>query len=276
MPQQMTDVTRLNNGTEMPWLGFGVYQLEDGQQVEQAVTTALEVGYRSIDTAAIYGNEAGVGKAIRDSGIAREDIFLTTKVWNDAQRENRVATAFEDSLERLGLDYVDLYLVHWPVPGRSQHTWREMEKIYQSGRAKAIGVSNFLVHHLQDILADGSVTPATNQIEFHPRLVQPELLQFCKDQQIQVEAWSPLMQGQMGEEAVIQELADKYHKTPAQIVLRWDLQHEVVTIPKSATPGRIAENAQIFDFSLAAEDMQALDALDQGKRLGPDPDTFDL
>jgi diketogulonate reductase-like aldo/keto reductase len=179
----------------MPWLGFGVYQLDDGQQVEQAIATALDVGYRSIDTAAIYGNEKGVGKAIRDSGIAREDIFLTTKVWNDAQRENRVAAAFEESLERLEVDYVDLYLVHWPVAGCYQQTWREMEKIYHSGRAKAIGVSNFLVHHLQEILTDDAVVPATNQIEFHPRLLQPELLQFCKEQQIQVEAWSPLMQG---------------------------------------------------------------------------------
>ncbi|MEZ5535624.1 MAG: aldo/keto reductase [Thiolinea sp.] len=276
MPQTITDVTRLNNGLEMPWLGFGVYQLEDGAQVEKAVTTALEVGYRSIDTASVYGNERGVGKAIRDSGIAREDIFLTTKVWNDAQRENRVAAAFEDSLERLGVDYVDLYLVHWPVAGHYRQTWREMEKIYQSGRAKAIGVSNFLVHHLQDILSEDAVVPVANQIEFHPHLLQPDLLQFCKDKQIQVEAWSPLMQGQVGDEPLIQALADKYNKTPAQIVLRWDLQHEVVTIPKSATPSRIAENADIFNFSLLAEDMQALDALDHDKRLGPDPDTFDL
>lgn len=272
----MTNYSVLNNGLKMPWLGFGVFQIEDGGSVESAVRTALDVGYRSIDTAAIYKNEAGVGQAIKDSGIAREDIFLTTKVWNDAQRDNSVAQAFEDSLERLGTDYVDLYLVHWPVANCYEATWKEMEKIYQSGRAKAIGVSNFQIHHLKDILATAEVVPAVNQVEFHPRLRQPELMQFCKDNKIQLEAWSPLMQGHLGEESEIVALAEKYGKTPAQIILRWDIQHEVVTIPKSATPSRIAENAQVFDFELSQDDMAVLDALDQGKRFGPDPDTFDF
>ncbi len=276
MISSIKDCTLLNNGLKMPWLGFGVFQINDGQEVEDAVKNALETDYRSIDTATVYGNERGVGKAIRESGIPREDIFLTTKVWNDDQREKRTLTAFEESLERLETDYVDLYLVHWPVKGCYQETWQAMEEIYQSGRAKAIGVSNFMVHHLEDILGDSQIVPSVNQVEFHPYLVQPELLSFCQNHQIQVEAWSPLMQGQIVTEQVVQKLAKKYHKTPAQIALRWNLQHEVVTIPKSIHANRIAENAQIFDFELSEADMKVLDALDEGKRVGPDPDNFNF
>jgi diketogulonate reductase-like aldo/keto reductase len=260
----------------MPWLGFGVFQVDEGQEVEQAVLNALETGYRSIDTAAIYGNERGVGKAIRESGIPREDIFLTTKVWNEDQRQKRTLAAFEESLERLQTEYVDLYLVHWPVKGCYQETWQVMEEIYQSGRAKAIGVSNFMIPHLEDILGDDRVVPTVNQVEFHPFLVQPELLSFCQSHQIQVEAWSPLMQGQIVTVQAVQELAKKYDKTPAQIALRWNLQHEVVTIPKSVHANRIAENTQIFDFELSEADMKVLDALDAGKRVGPDPDNFNF
>ena len=195
MISNINDTTTLNNGITMPWLGFGVYQIDEGDQVEAAVKYALETGYRSIDTAAVYKNEIGVGKAIQESGIPRKDIFLTTKVWNDDLRKKRTLQAFEESLEKLQTDYVDLYLVHWPVAGFYKEAWQAMEEIYASGRAKAIGVSNFLVHHLEDILSDSKVVPAVNQIEFHPYLVQPELLQFCKSHQIQVEAWSPLMQG---------------------------------------------------------------------------------
>ena len=274
MTSNIRDCTLLNNGVRMPWLGFGVFKISDGQEVEQAVSYALEAGYRSIDTAAVYGNERGVGKAIRESGIPREDIFLTTKVWNDDQRERRTLAAFEESLQRLGTEYVDLYLVHWPVKGCYQETWQVMEEIHQSGRAKAIGVSNFMIHHLEDILSDSQIVPAVNQIEFHPFLVQPELLEFCQEHQIQVEAWSPLMQGKIVNEPSVLRIAEKYQKTPAQIVLRWDLQHEVVTIPKSVHLDRIVENAQIFDFELSEVDMNALDALDQGKRVGPDPDNF--
>ncbi len=270
------DCALLNNGLEMPWLGFGVYQINDGQEVVQAVRNALEIGYRSIDTATVYGNEQGVGKAIRESGIPRENIFLTTKVWNDDQRGERTLAAFEESLKRLETEYVDLYLVHWPVKGCYQETWRAMEKIYQSGRAKAIGVSNFLVHHLEDILRDSQIVPSVNQVEFHPFLVQPELLRFCQNHKIQVEAWSPLMQGKIVTERVVQKLAENYHKTPAQIVLRWNLQHKVVTIPKSIRSNRIAENTQIFDFELSQADMNVLDALNEGKRVGPDPDSFDF
>jgi diketogulonate reductase-like aldo/keto reductase len=258
----------------MPWLGFGVFQIKDGPEVENAVRDALETGYRSIDTASVYGNERGVGKAIRDSGIPREEIFLTTKVWNDAQREKRTMAAFEESLQRLETDYVDLYLVHWPVKGYSKETWHVMEEIYQSGRAKAIGVSNFLVHHLEELLLDCQFVPSVNQIEFHPFLVQPNLLRFCKSNKIQVEAWSPLMQGQISTVKTVQKLAYKYQKTPAQITLRWDLQHEVVTIPKSNHHNRIVENTQIFDFELSQKDMNVLDELNEGKRFGPDPDNF--
>ncbi|MCJ7733061.1 MAG: aldo/keto reductase [Anaerolineales bacterium] len=276
MTSSIKDCTLLNNGLKMPWLGFGVFKMNDGQEVEHAVRKALEIGYRSIDTATVYGNEHGVGKAIRESNIPREDIFLTTKVWNDDQREKRTLAAFEESLERLETEYVDLYLVHWPVKGCYQETWQEMEKIYQSGRAKAIGVSNFLVHHLEDILSVSQVVPSVNQVEFHPFLVQPELLMFCQSHKIQVEAWSPLMKGRIVTENAVQKLAEKYHKTPAQIVLRWDLQHEVVTIPKSTHSNRIAENSQVFDFELSQPDMIVLDALDEGKRVGPDPDSFNF
>lgn len=276
MISSIKDCIQLNNGLEMPWLGFGVFQVSDGQEVETAVIHALEVGYRSIDTATVYGNERGVGKAIRESGIPREDIFLTTKVWNEDQRKKRTLAAFEESLERLGTDYVDLYLVHWPVQGCYEETWQVMEEIYQNGRAKAIGVSNFQIHHLEDILKDAKVVPTVNQIEYHPFLAQPELLSFCQKNKIQVEAWSPLMQGQIVNVPVVQELAAKHNKTAAQIALRWNLQHEVVTIPKSVRPSRIAENAQIFDFELSQADMDLLDDLDEGKRVGPDPNNFNF
>lgn len=260
----------------MPWLGFGVFQIDDGQKVELAVRHALEVGYRSIDTAAVYKNEQGVGKAIHESGIPREDIFLTTKVWNSDQRAGRTMDAFEESLERLGTEYVDLYLVHWPVQGFYEETWQVMEEIYRNGRAKAIGVSNFQINHLEDILQEGEIVPAVNQIEFHPLLVQQALLEFCQKHKIQVEAWSPLVQGEIVNVPAAQKLAEKYGKTPAQIALRWDLQHEVVTIPKSTRLNRIIENAQIFDFALSSKDMNLLNELDENKRVGPDPNNFNF
>ena len=260
----------------MPWLGFGVFQIEDGHEVEQSVLYALETGYRSIDTASVYGNEKGVGRAIKESGIQREDIFLTTKVWNKDQRKKRTLEAFEESLERLETDYVDLYLVHWPVKEYYLDTWKVMEEIYKSGRARAIGVSNFLIYHLKDILDEGSVVPSVNQIEFHPYLVQPELLKFCNDNNIKVEAWSPLMQGQITSVSAVKKLAEKYGKTPAQIALRWNLQHKVITIPKSVQLNRIEENSQIFDFELSHADMDMLDKLDKGKHIGPDPANFNF
>lgn len=276
MIKSINDFTVLNNGLKMPWLGFGVYLIEDGAEVEKAISKAFEVGYRSIDTATIYNNEKGVGKAIKGSGIPREEIFLTTKVWNDDLRSNRTLAAFEESLERLDTDYVDLYLVHWPVENCYLEAWRDMEKIYQSGRAKAIGLSNFMIHHLKDVLEVCEVKPTVNQVEFHPLLMQPELLKFCQEHQIQLEAWGPLIQGQVTDIKVITELAEKYGKSPAQIVLRWNLQHRVVTIPKSSKPHRIAENAQPFDFELSQTDMVLLDSLDERKRVGPDPDNFNF
>lgn len=276
MIESINDCTVLNNGLEMPWLGFGVFKVEEGDEVEQAVRAALQSGYRSIDTAALYNNERGVGRAMCASGISREEIFLTTKVWNDDMRAKRTLAAFDESLERLGTDYVDLYLVHWPVAGYYKETWKAMEEIYASGRAKAIGVSNFTIHHLEDVLGDCEIVPAVNQIEFHPLLVQADLLAFCASQDIRVEAWSPLMRGRILQEETITAIAEKYGKTAAQVILRWDLQHGVVTIPKSVHAERIEENADIFDFMLSEADMQALDALDAGERVGPDPDDFDF
>lgn len=276
MINSISDCTVLNNGLEMPWLGFGVFQIDDGRATERAVRSALEVGYRSIDTAAVYKNERGVGKAMRDSSIPREDIFLTTKVWNSDQRAKRTLAAFEDSLKQLKTEYVDLYLVHWPVPDHYKETWQVMQDIYQSGRAKAIGVSNFQIHHLEGILRDDQIVPAVNQVEFHPYLVQPDLLAFCQSHQIQLEAWAPLVKGEIVNEVVAQRLASKYRKTPAQVTLRWDLQHGVVTIPKTIRPHRIAENADIFDFELSETEMKELDALDEGRRTGPDPYSFDF
>ena len=274
MINSINDCAVLNNGVTMPWLGYGVFQIDDGEKIKHAVLTAFETGYRSIDTASFYKNERGVGQAIRESGLPREDIFVTTKVWNSDLRAGRVMRAFEESIERLGTDYVDLYLIHWPVKGHYLEAWQVLEEIYKNGRAKAIGVSNFQIYHLEDILENGSIVPAVNQIEYHPLLVQPDLVNFCQKNNIVVEAWSPLMQGQIVNVPVVQKLAEKYKKTPAQIALRWNLQHEVVTIPKSGRPKRIAENVLIFDFELSEADMKTLDALDEGKRTGPDPHNF--
>ncbi len=266
----------LNNGVKMPYFGLGVYLSKEGQEVINAVKWALEEGYRHIDTAAIYGNEAGVGEGIRESGVPREEVFLVSKVWNSDQGYDSAIKAFEASLERLGTDYLDLYLIHWPVKGKYRETWRALETLYNEKRVKAIGVSNFLSHHLEDLLDQASIVPMVNQMEFHPYLVQKDLLGFCKEKDIQYEAWSPLMQGNVFEVELLKELAKKYQKSIAQIVLRWDLQKGVITIPKSSKRNRIAENASIFDFSLSEDDISRLDKLDRHQRFGPDPDTFDF
>ncbi len=266
----------LNNGVKMPYFGLGVYLSKEGQEVINAVKWALEEGYRHIDTAAIYGNEAGVGEGIRESGVSREEVFLVSKVWNSDQGYDSAIKAFEASLERLGTDYLDLYLIHWPVKGKYRETWRALETLYNEKRVKAIGVSNFLSHHLEDLLDQASIVPMVNQMEFHPYLVQKDLLGFCKEKDIQYEAWSPLMQGNVFEVELLKELAKKYQKSIAQIVLRWDLQKGVITIPKSSKRNRIAENASIFDFSLSEDDISRLDKLDRHQRFGPDPDTFDF
>lgn len=264
----------LNNGRTMPMLGLGVYLSKEGQEVVNAVSWALEAGYRSIDTASFYNNEEGVGKAVRESSIAREEIFVTTKVWNTDQGYDETLKAFDMSMQRLGLDYVDLYLVHWPVKGKYKDTYRALEKIYREGRAKSIGVSNFLIHHLDDLLQSCEVVPTVNQIEFHPYLVQQDLLDYCAKHNILPEAWSPLMQGHVLQVPEIIELGQKYGKSPVQVVLRWSLQKGVATIPKSSKQHRIIDNANIFDFEISAEDLAKIDQLDQEKRFGPHPDTF--
>jgi diketogulonate reductase-like aldo/keto reductase len=269
------DYTVLQNGVQMPWLGLGVWKAKEGEEVEQAVKAALAHGYRHIDTAAVYGNEAGVGKALRESGVPREQVFVTTKVWNSDQGYDTTLRAFEESRKRLGLEYVDLYLVHWPVKGKYKETWKALEKLYKDGLVRAIGVSNFQVHHLEDVMADCEVVPMVNQVEYHPLLTQKELHAFCKQHKIQLEAWSPLMQGNL-DVPLLADLARKYGKSPAQIVLRWDLQNEVVTIPKSVHEARIVENADLFDFELSAEDMQKIDGLNQNHRFGADPDNFNF
>lgn len=264
----------LNNGVKMPWLGLGVYKSKEGGEVEHAVKTALKIGYRSIDTASFYENERGVGQAIKESGIPRQEIFVTTKVWNDQQGYDSTLRAFEESRKKLGLEYIDLYLIHWPIPGKFKETWKALEKLYRDGLVRAIGVSNFQIHHLEDLLNDCEIKPAVNQVEFHPYLTQKQLLAFCKEHDIQMEAWAPLMRGKVLDEPVIQTIAAKYGKTPAQVVLRWDLQHGVITIPKSVREERIKENSEIFDFQLTAEEMKQIDSLNKNERSGPDPDVF--
>ncbi|MEV8314424.1 aldo/keto reductase [Streptomyces sp. NPDC059900] len=262
----------------MPQLGFGVWQVPD-DEAETAVATALEAGYRSIDTAAIYGNEEGTGRAIAASGVARDELFVTTKLWNNDQGYDSTLRAFDSSLEKLGLDHVDLYLIHWPLPSKNlaADTYKAFEKIYADGRAKAIGVSNFLPEHLERLLGETSVIPAVNQIELHPHLQQRAAREFHAEQGITTEAWSPLGQGKgLLEVPAIVAIAQKHARTPAQVVLRWHIQLGNVVIPKSVTPSRIKENIDVFGFELDPEDISAISALNEDRRLGPDPATFDV
>jgi diketogulonate reductase-like aldo/keto reductase len=268
----------LNNGVEMPQLGFGVWQVPD-DEAEKAVATALEAGYRSIDTAAIYRNEEGTGKGIAASGVSREELFVTTKLWNADQGYDSTLRAFDTSLAKLGLDYVDLYLIHWPLPSKDAYvdTYKAFEKIYADGRAKAIGLSNFLPEHLDRLAAETSVLPAVNQIELHPHLQQRVSREKHAELGIATEAWSPLGQGKgLLEVPAIIAIAQKHGRTPAQIVLRWHVQLGSVVIPKSVTPSRIKENIDVFDFELDAEDLGAISALNEDRRLGADPATFDV
>ncbi|WP_046226329.1 aldo/keto reductase [Paenibacillus dauci] len=274
--QNLQSTVQLSNGVQMPWFGLGVYKVENGDEVVSSVKWAIEAGYRSIDTAALYQNEDGVGQAIRESGVSREELFITTKVWNSDQGYESTLQAFEQSLNKLGLEYVDLYLVHWPVKGKYKDTWRALEKLHEDGKVRAIGVSNFQVHHLEDLLADAKVRPVVNQVELHPLLSQVELRNYCKEQGIQIEAWAPLAQGRLLDNPVLQEIGEKYGKSIAQVLLRWDLQSGIVTIPKSIKQERIVQNADIFDFELSAEDMQQIDDLNQNQRFGADPDNFNF
>jgi len=267
---------QLNNAISMPQLGLGVWRASDAE-AEQAVTWALEAGYRLIDTAAMYGNEAGVGRAVASSGLLRKDVFITTKLWNADQGYDETLRAFEASLQRLGLDYLDLYLIHWPMPQQNKYkeTWQAFEKLYDDGRIRAIGVSNFLPEHLEDLLTDTRITPAVNQIELHPYLQQQETRQVCAAHNIRVESWSPLggSKGNVREDPLIQKLAAHYSKSSAQIVIRWQLQSGLIVIPKSVHQERIQENIDVFDFELTPTDMEQLGKLDRGSRVGPDPAT---
>jgi len=262
---------QLCNGVKMPWLGFGTYEVEKGNSVIETVKEALNTGYRHIDTAPYYDNEEGVGIAIKKSGVPREEIFLVSKVWNSDQGYEKTIKAFEASMRKLGTDYLDLYLIHWPQPIHKE-TWRALEKEYKEGHIRAIGVSNFGVNHLKDLLESAEIMPMVNQVEFHPWLIQNELREFCKKHHIQLEAWSPLMRGKILEIQLLDKLAKKYEKTIAQIVLRWDLQMGAATIPRSTNPARIKENAEIFDFEISKEDVDKIKQLDKGLRIGSDPD----
>ncbi|MGE6611202.1 aldo/keto reductase [Peribacillus sp. NPDC076916] len=280
MVKNLQDTTTLHNGVKMPWFGLGVFKVEEGPELVNAVKVAIKHGYRSIDTAAIYENEEGVGQGIRESikeaGISREDLFVTSKVWNaDLGYESAIA-AYEKSLKKLGLDYLDLYLIHWPVEGKYKEAWRALETLYKEGKVKAIGVSNFQIHHLKDLMEDAEVKPMVNQVECHPRLTQKEVQAFCKEQGIQLEAWSPLMQGELLDNDDLQAIAAKHGKSVAQVILRWDIQNGIVTIPKSTKEHRIVENSSIFDFELTEEEMNQIDGLNQNHRVGPDPDNFDF
>ncbi|MEK4495607.1 MULTISPECIES: aldo/keto reductase [Ureibacillus] len=264
----------LANGLEMPYLGLGVYKMEDHEEALNAMATALKLGYRAIDTASLYNNEREVGEAIRASGIPREEIFVTTKVWNNDQGYDETLRAFETSLKKLGLDYVDLYLTHWPVEDKFIDTYRAIERLYEEKLIRVPGVSNHHQHHLEKIFAKANVKPMVNQVECHPYLQQDELRAFCREHEIAVTAWSPIGKGRLLNDNTLVKLAEKYGKTPAQIVLRWHYQNDTITIPKSVTPSRIAENMQIFDFELSNEDMLEIKMINKNERYGQNPDNF--
>lgn len=270
----LKSTTKLANGVEMPWFGLGVFKVQEGQEVIDSVKAAIKAGYRSIDTASVYGNEEGVGQAIRESGVAREELFITTKVWNNEQGYDSTLAAFDQSLHKLGLDYADLYLVHWPIRAKYKDTWRALEKLYADGRVRAIGVSNFQIDHLEDLLTVANVKPMVNQVELHPRLSQLELREYCKAQGIQIEAWAPLAQGRLLDNEVIAGIAARHNKTVAQTILRWDIQNGIVTIPKSVKEERIIANADIFDFELSADEISQINALNRDERFGSHPDRF--
>ncbi|MEH7492180.1 aldo/keto reductase [Neobacillus niacini] len=280
MTNNLQATTTLSNGVRMPLFGLGVFKVEEGPELVHAVKFAIKQGYRSIDTAAIYGNEEGVGQAIREAineyGITRKELFITSKVWNSDLGYESTLKAYETSLAKLGLDYLDLFLIHWPVEGKYKDAWRALETLYKAGRVKAIGVSNFQVHHLEDVMKDAEIKPMVTQVEYHPMLTQAKVKAFCENNGIQFEAWSPLMQGQLFNNPLLNDLANKYNKTVAQIILRWDLQNGVVTIPKSTKENRIIENSNLFDFELTAEDMDKINSLNENHRVGPDPDNIDF
>lgn len=277
MELTMQSTITLNNGVEIPRLGLGVFRAKDGDETVKAVRWALEAGYRHIDTAAVYGNEEGVGRGMKESGLARKDIFLTTKLWNDDMRVNRQREAFKESLKRLGTDYVDLYLIHWPVKQKYKESWLVMEQLYKEGNIRAIGVSNFMPHHLDDLMQVATIVPAVNQVECHPRLSQMELKAYCDKLGIVFESWSPLgggREGNLTDNAELSAIGGAYGKTAAQVILRWHLQRDLVVIPKSVHKERIIANADLFNFSLTASDMAVIGAMNCDQHNGAHPDTF--
>nr|WP_106388553.1 aldo/keto reductase [Jeotgalibacillus soli] len=259
----------------MPQIGLGVYKMSNSQETINAITAALANGYRAIDTASFYQNEVETGIAVKESGISREELFITTKVWNTDQGYDTTLKSFDGSLQKLGMDYVDLYLIHWPVKEKYKETWKAMERLYAEGLVKAIGVSNFHIPHLKDLLNDANEKPVINQIELHPRLTQEHIRSFCDENGITVESWSPLARGSLLSEPTINHIAKKHNKSAAQVILRWHLQHDLVIIPKSVSEKRIIENADLFDFSLSLEDMRLIDQLNMNERVGTNPDTFE-
>jgi diketogulonate reductase-like aldo/keto reductase len=266
----------LHGNVNIPLLGFGTYKIKNGEDIEQAVGAALDLGYRHIDTAMLYRNEDGVGRAVAASGIDRSEIFVTTKVWNSDQGYEPTLAAIDASLERLGMDYVDLYLVHWPKPDHTVETWRAMEESQASGKTRAIGVSNFLTHHLDVLLESANVVPSINEIQFHPHLQSPDLVEYCDERGIVIEAWGPLKRGLIMDDAELSAIAGARSVTVPQVVLRWMLQRGVVAIPKSVTRSRIAENADLYGFELSADEMATINAMDRDDRVGSHPDHIDF
>jgi diketogulonate reductase-like aldo/keto reductase len=262
---------KLNNGVDMPYFGLGTWEAEDGTEVKNAVNYALDAGYRLIDTASFYKNEKGIGEAISECNVPRNELFITTKVWTSDMGFENALRAYDTSLKLLGLDYVDLYLVHWPVTGKYKETWKALEKIYKEGRVRAIGISNFLKIHLDNLLPDVEIMPTVNQMEFHPYLIQQELVDKCHANGIVYQAWSPIMQGRVFDIPELKKIVKKYRKNAAQVVLRWDLQRGVATIPKSTNQARVEANADIFNFELTNEEMSIINNLDRNLRFGYDP-----
>jgi methylglyoxal/glyoxal reductase len=270
----------LSNGVGMPAFGLGVWQTNEGKEVEEAVFWALKHGYRLIDTAAIYENETGCGNAIHAAlsalKLARNDVFVTSKLWNQDIRNSQEQEAFQATLKKLKLEKLDLYLIHWPISGKLEQGWKQMESIYESGKSRAVGVSNYHIHHLKQIAKSSKLVPHVNQVECHPFLQQKDLRKYCEDNGIAFQAWSPLMQGNFKGIEALESIASKHKKTPSQVILRWNLQSNILTIPKSVREERIIENSKIFDFTLDPEDMKKIESLDCGKRFGPDPDNFNF
>ncbi|TYS15426.1 aldo/keto reductase [Rossellomorea vietnamensis] len=276
MVKNLQSTFKLHNGVEIPYLGLGVYQMEDHDEAVSAIKTAINLGYKSIDTASLYNNEESVGQAVKESSVGRENLYITSKVWNTDQGYDSTLRAFEDSLKKLDMDYLDLYLIHWPVAGKYQDTWKALERLYEEGTVKAIGVSNFKEHHLNDLMNASNEKPVINQVELHPRLSQQSLREYCHNHSIAVEAWSPIARGKLLEEPTLNHIADKHGKTPAQVILRWHLQNNTIIIPKSIHANRMKENSEIFDFSLTLEDMTQINSLNMDERFGADPDNFDF